>query len=171
VAEYLFFTTAFFLAAVAPGADTLLILSRALADRKAALLAGAGITLAKVAMVSAAFLGLAAVLSSLPALLWALRVFGATFLIWRAFRLWNTGRSEERKTSKGGEFLSAFAIGFSNPQPFAFYLSIVPLVVGRTELPILLLIVIVGFSIVTFIYMPLLPPPCLNGLASTPTIS
>jgi threonine/homoserine/homoserine lactone efflux protein len=69
--------------------------------------------------------------------------------------LWDTDQMREAQARKSSEFASAFAIGFTNPQPFAFYLSIVPLVVGTTSLPILLVIVIMGFAIVTGIYVSL----------------
>lgn len=152
MADYLLFTTAFFIAAVAPGADTFLILSRALTNRSAAWISGLAIAIAKMLMVSIAYLGLSAALLQLPALLVALKIFGASFLVWRAWKLWATKEIKTRDEGNGGSFLSAFAIGFSNPQPFAFYLSIVPVVVGTTELPILLLIVGLGFGLVTVIY-------------------
>ncbi len=153
MSDYLLFTTAFFAAAVAPGADTFLILTKAIESRRLALIAGAGITLAKLVMVSIAFLGLSAVLETFPGFLVALKIFGAAFLTWRAYKLW-TAKARSHQVGRGGsEFFSAFAIGFSNPQPFAFYLSIVPIVVGGTELPILLGIVAVGFALVTLIYV------------------
>jgi threonine/homoserine/homoserine lactone efflux protein len=153
MSDYLLFATAFFAAAVAPGADTFLILSRAIENRRLAVIAGAGITAAKVLMVTIAFLGLNALLESFPGVLVALKIFGAGFLSWRAYKLW-TSKSKNQDTGRSGsEFFSAFAIGFSNPQPFTFYLSIVPIVVGRTELLILLGIVVLGFALVTFIYV------------------
>lgn len=153
MSDYLLFATAFFAAAVAPGADTFLILSKAIENRRLALIAGAGITLAKLVMVTIAFLGLSAVMTGFPAILIALKVFGASFLIWRAYRLWTSKSKVYQNRRSGSEFLSAFAIGFSNPQPFAFYLSIVPLVVATTELWMLLLIVAIGFAVVTLIYV------------------
>lgn len=151
--DYLLFATAFFIAAVAPGADTLLILSRALTNRSAAWISGLGITIAKILMVSIAYLGLSAALTQMPTLLTALKIFGASFLVWRAWKFWTAKEIRPKDEQKGGSFLSAFAIGFSNPQPFAFYLSIVPIVVATTELPILLLIVGLGFGFVTSIYV------------------
>lgn len=155
MADYLLFTTAYFIAAVAPGADTFLILSRALTSKSAAWITGVAITIAKMLMVSIAYLGLNAALVGFPALLTALKIFGASFLLWRAWRLWVVKEVREGGEGRGGTFLSAFAIGFSNPQPFAFYVSIVPLVIATTELPILLLIVGTGFALVTFIYASL----------------
>lgn len=153
MSDYLLFATAFFAAAVAPGADTFLILSKAIENRRLALIAGAGITVAKLVMVTIAFLGLSALLQSFPQVLVALKIFGAGFLSWRAYKLWTAKANNQESRRTGGEFFSAFAIGFSNPQPLAFYVSIVPLVVETTELPALLGIVAIGFSLVTLIYV------------------
>lgn len=150
--DYLLFTGAFLASAIAPGADTFLILSRAMSDRKMAVAVAAGITTGKVLMVSLAYLGLAALLRTNGELLLILKILGAGFLIYKAFNLWSAKRREPRDR-KGSEFLAAFAIGFSNPQPFAFYLSIIPVVVGTTQLPLLILIVVMGFSAVSFLYI------------------
>lgn len=152
MADYLLFASAFFASAVAPGADTFLILSRAITNKTLAIAAAAGITLGKVLMLTIAYLGLAALLQTSADLLLALKIFGAGFLTYKAWRLWSTNELVRRET-KGGEFIAALAIGFSNPQPMAFYLSIVPLVVQTTELAGLALIVVGGFSAVAAIYI------------------
>lgn len=152
MADYLLFASAFFASAVAPGADTFLILTRALTNKKLAVAAAAGITVGKVLMLSLAYLGLAALLQASADLLLALKILGAGFLFYKAWRLWSAKALVGRE-SKGGEFFGALAIGFSNPQPMAFYLSIVPLVLQTTELSVLALIVVVGFSAVAAIYI------------------
>lgn len=153
--DYVLFAAAFFAAAVTPGTDTILILSRAITNKSAAIITASGITLAKVLMVTIAYFGLSALISSFPWALTIMKILGASYLIWRAVILWNTDQIREAPARKSSEFASAFAIGFTNPQPFAFYLSIVPLVVGTTSLPILLVIVVLGFAIVTGIYVSL----------------
>ena len=152
MADYLLFAGAFLASAVAPGADTFLILSRAIRSKKLAIAAAAGITFGKVLMVSLAYLGLAAVLEAKSELLLLLKIFGASFLVYKAAKLWSA-RQASPKDRKGSEFLAALAIGFSNPQPMAFYLSIVPVVVGATQLPFLILIVVVGFAFVSALYI------------------
>lgn len=152
MADYLLFAGAFLASAIAPGADTFMILTRAVKSKKLAIAAAAGITTGKVLMVSLAYLGLAALLQSNGELLLLLKIFGAGFLIYKASRLWSA-RQVDTPEGKGSEFFGALAIGFSNPQPLAFYLSIVPLVVSTTELPWLILIVILGFSLVSALYI------------------
>ena len=152
MSDYLLFAGAFLASAIAPGADTLLILSRAISDKKLAIAAAAGITTGKVLMVSIAYLGLAALLQANSELLLALKILGASFLIYKAFRFWLADKVEP-SDRKGSEFFAAFAIGFSNPQPLAFYLSVVPVVVSTTQLPILIVVVIIGFSAVSALYI------------------
>lgn len=152
MSDYLLFAGAFFASAIAPGADTFLILSRAIRDRKLAIAAAAGIMTGKVLMVSLAFFGLAALLQSNGELLLALKIIGASFLIYKAVRLWFAEKVQPRDR-QGSEFFAALAIGFSNPQPLAFYLAIMPVVVGTTQLPLLILIVVIGFSLVSALYI------------------
>ncbi|MFM1994378.1 MAG: hypothetical protein RL537_1067 [Actinomycetota bacterium] len=152
MADYLLFAGAFLASAIAPGADTFLILSRAISNRRLAIAAAAGITTGKVLMVSLAYLGLAALLASNSELFLLIKVFGAAFLVYKAIKLWSAKRVET-KQRQGSEFFAALAIGISNPQPLAFYLAIVPVVVGTTQLPILILIVVLGFSVVSAFYI------------------
>ena len=152
MSDYLLFAGAFFASAIAPGADTFLILSRAITNKKLAIAAAAGITTGKVLMVSITYLGLAALLQANSDLLMGLKILGAAFLAYKALRFWIADRVEPR-ARKGSEFFAALAIGFSNPQPLAFYLSIVPVVVSTTELPMLIAIVIAGFSAVSAFYI------------------
>lgn len=152
MSDYLLFAGAFLASAIAPGADTILILSRAITNKKLAIAAAAGITTGKVLMVSIAYLGLAALLQSNEELLMVLKILGAAFLIYKAVQFWNADKVKPRE-SQGNEFFAALAIGFSNPQPLAFYLSVVPVVVGATQLPVLIAIVIVGFSAVSALYI------------------
>lgn len=150
--DYLLFTGAFLASAVAPGADTLLILSRAISSKNLAIAAAAGITTGKVLMVSLAYFGLAALLQSNAEFLLALKILGAGFLIYKAVRLWFAEKVQPLDR-KGSEFFAALAIGFSNPQPLAFYLAIMPVVIGTTQLPLLILIVVMGFSLVSAFYI------------------
>ncbi len=150
--DYLLFASAFFASAIAPGADTFLILSRALVSRPSAVLTVFGIIAGKALMISIIYLGLAALLQSVTGLLFALQVIGAGYLIWRAYKLWNKELSFTEETQKG-DFWSAFVIAFGNPQPFAFYLSVIPAIVGGTALAPLLVIVVLGFGVIGAIYV------------------
>ncbi len=151
---------AYLAAAIAPGADTTLVLTRALDSRGKAWLAGAGIAAAKVLLLVIAYLGASALLIQNPELLLAVKFFGAGFLGYRAVVIWRRSKlSEPPKESSGwADFGFGFGTAFTNPQPLAFYLAIVPQVAATTNLLVLSLIVILGFALVTLVYSSLAKP-------------
>lgn len=158
--DYALFTLAFLASALAPGADTTLVLTRALEDQRKAWIAGLGITMAKVVLLIIAYLGASSLILGNPTLVLLAKLFGTGFLGYRALVLWrrNTLTTQNPDGSLVGNFGLGFATGFTNPQPLAFYLAIVPQVANRTELPQLALIVFVGFSLVTALYANLAKP-------------
>lgn len=164
--DYLLFATAFMASAMAPGADTFLIATRALESKAAAVWAAFGITLAKIAMVTIVFFGVTAAYQSAPWILMVLKVFGVGFLLFRAWVLWNKAPGQNGVRASGRDFATGFAVGFSNPQPFAFYLSVMPAVIASTQVWALWLIVAVGFTLVSATYI-LATLPLKNWLEST----
>ena len=160
VSDYLLFSMAYLAAAIAPGADTTLVLTRALDSRGKAWLAGAGITTAKLALLVIAYLGASALLIQYPELMLAVKLFGAGFLGYRALVLWRRSKlSDPPRTSSGwADFGLGFGTAFTNPQPLAVYLAIVPQVAATTNLGVLGLIVILGFALVTLVYSSLARP-------------
>jgi threonine/homoserine/homoserine lactone efflux protein len=151
---------AYLAAAIAPGADTTLVLTRALDSRGKAWLAGAGIAAAKVLLLAIAYLGASAFLIQNPELLLAAKFFGAGFLGYRALVLWRRSKLSKppRESSAWADFGLGFGTAFTNPQPLAFYLAIVPQVAATTNLGVLSLIVILGFALVTLVYSSLARP-------------
>lgn len=164
---YAFFTVAYLLAAGAPGADTMLIVSRTIVGGRASALQYAlGIALAKTTMISLAFFGIGALLATNPQLFVILKIFGAGFLLFTAARLWlakptDAQLAQPAKTSgRATSVLGGYLVGISNPQPLLFYSSIVPMVVAQGlntfgDLVILWIIVIAGFALITLFYMSL----------------
>jgi len=74
--------------------------------------------------------------------------------------MWQAGRAEiktrdERFWPAVG---TAILYGAANPQPWMFYISVMPQVSGKTELWILNLIVTVGFAFITAFYAGLAVP-------------
>lgn len=153
MADYLLFATAFMASAITPGADTFLIATRALESRMAAVWAAIGISLAKLTMVTIVFFGASAALQNAPWVITLLKVFGVGFLLFRAWVLWNRMPGKVQPSAPGKDFVTGFSIGFSNPQPFAFYLSVMPAVIGTTQLWALWAIVAVGFALVAAAYI------------------
>ena len=164
---FVFFTIAYLLAAGAPGADTMLIVSRTIVGGRASALQYAlGIALAKTTMISLAFFGIGALLAGNPQLFVILKTLGAGFLLFMALRLWLAKPTDASLTattktsSRATSVLGGFLVGISNPQPLLFYSSIVPIVVAQglntfSDLVVLWLIVIIGFALITLFYMSL----------------
>ena len=164
---FVFFTIAYLLAAGAPGADTMLIVSRTIVGgRSSALQYALGIALAKTTMISLAFFGIGALLAGNPQLFVILKTLGAGFLLFMALRLWLAKPTDASLTattktsSRATSVIGGFLVGISNPQPLLFYSSIVPVVVAQglntlSDLVVLWLIVIIGFALITLFYMSL----------------
>lgn len=119
-----------------------------------------GIAIAKVGMITLTYLGVAALMLQAPVAFTVLKFIGAGFLIWQAWRMWHSARAEIKTRSE--KFWpavgTAILLGASNPQPWMFYVSIMPQVSGKTELWILNLIVTVGFALITAFYAGLAVP-------------
>lgn len=158
---YVLFTSIWFVAAVTPGADTMLLLTKTLASGwRSAIPYSIGITLAKIAMLTVAYFGFTALLDSHPELMIALKAFGVAFLIARAIKLWRGGALSAGRSSEGfwPGLAMAFAIGASNPQAMLFYVAVVPQVATETNIWLLDAIVAVGFTLVTAIYAGMATP-------------
>jgi threonine/homoserine/homoserine lactone efflux protein len=161
VETYLLFTVTWFVAAATPGGDTMLLLGKSLANGwKSTIPYSLGIVIAKVGMITLTYLGVATLMLQAPMAFVALKYIGAGFLLWQAWRMWQAGRAEiktrdERFWPAVG---TAILYGAANPQPWMFYISVMPQVSGKTELWILNLIVTVGFAFITAFYAGLAVP-------------
>jgi threonine/homoserine/homoserine lactone efflux protein len=161
VETYLLFTVTWFAAAATPGGDTMLLLGKSLASGwKSAIPYSLGIMIAKVGMITLTYLGVATLMTQSPAAFNVLKYVGSAFLVWQAWRIWQAGRAE--LTSREEKFWpavgTAILLGAANPQPWLFYISVMPQVSGKTELWILNLIVTVGFAGITAFYAGLAVP-------------
>ena len=152
--------------AIAPGADTFLIATRAIESKSAAIWAALGITLAKMTMVTIVFVGVGAALQGAPWILVVLKICGVGFLLFRAWVLWHKMPGKIQTLARGKDFATGFTVGFSNPQPFAFYLSVMPAIIAGTQVWALWLIVFAGFALVSATYI-LATVPLKNWLEAT----
>lgn len=158
---YLLFAVTWFAAAATPGGDTMLLLGKSLAAGwKSTIPYSLGIVIAKVGMITLTYLGVATLMVQAPAAFTVLKFVGAGFLIWQAWRLWQTGRPEIRTRSEAfwPAVGTAILYGAANPQPWMFYISVMPQVSGKTELWILNSIVTIGFIGITAFYAGLAVP-------------
>lgn len=155
---YLLFATIYLTAAATPGVDTMSLLSRTLtAGWKAAVPYSIGITLAKMIMVGVSYFGLSALMAASPQIFFALKVVGAAVLLWRAYKSWNAGVAGIANTRDGfwPGLGTAFVIGASNPTALMFYMAVVPQVSRETSVFGLAGIVILGFGLVSVLYIGL----------------
>ncbi|WP_114859012.1 LysE family translocator [Azospirillum brasilense] len=148
---------------VAPGPDSLLVLSRSVMNgRNAGVVATAGITLGNLIHALLAAAGISALVAASPALFDVLRYAGGAYLGWIGGRaLWSALRTgfgrrggEEAPTAKPESapahrvFLQALLTNLLNPKVILFYLAFVPQFVapalGHVALQIFLLGSILG---------------------------
>ena len=158
---YLLFTVTWFAAAATPGGDTMLLLGKSLASGwKSTIPYSLGIIIAKVGMITLTYLGVAALLTQYPAAFTTLKLIGAGFLLWQAWRMWRAGQAEVKTRNEAfwPAVGTAILYGAANPQPWMFYISVMPQVSGKTELWILNAIVTVGFIGITAFYAGLAVP-------------
>ncbi|TWA71088.1 threonine/homoserine/homoserine lactone efflux protein [Azospirillum brasilense] len=150
---------------LAPGPDSLLVLSRSVTEgRNAGVVATAGITLGNLIHALLAAAGISALVAASPALFDVLRYAGGAYLGWIGGRaLWSALRSgfgrrggeediaakpESAPASAHRVFLQALLTNLLNPKVILFYLAFVPQFVapalGHVALQIFLLGAILG---------------------------
>lgn len=159
--SYLLFTTIWFVAAATPGADTMLLLTTSLTTGwRSAIPVSLAITSAKVILLTVTFFGLTALIQGMPEVFVALKIFGAGFLLWRAYKMWNATLSSNSNTRVGfwQNFGLAFTIAISNPQALMFYFAVVPQVSQDTNMWVLNAIITIGFTLISAFYILLAAP-------------
>ncbi|NIX75656.1 LysE family transporter [Microvirga terricola] len=131
--QYIVFLLAFAASAAAPGPEIAGLLARALANGMfASLPLTFGIILGKILMLTAAVIGLSALIEVLGPLFVALKFGGAAYLIWLGIKKWrNAGRvlatTEAKKPlSAMTEIALGLAMTLSNPIAIVFYMALLP---------------------------------------------
>lgn len=158
---YLLFATIWFVAAATPGIDTMLLLTSTIERGwRAAIAYSAGITFAKVLLMTISFYGLNALITSAPQLMVFLQWFGAAFLLYKSISLWKAKEQSKRKLRTGfwPSFSMAFALAFSNPTALLFYIAVVPQVSAITNVLVLNAIITIGFALISAFYIGLAAP-------------
>lgn len=131
--EYSIFMLAFAVSAAAPGPEIAGLLSRALSGGMfASLPVALGIILGKLLMLTAAVVGLIALVKVLGPMFVTLKFCGAAYLIWLGINKWrNAGRvlAPNEKT-KPVNFVIEIGLGLtmtlSNPIAIVFYMALLP---------------------------------------------
>jgi len=147
---------------VIPGPNIILTVNFALrSGRRTGWGTVTGTALGALVAMSATLMGAGAILATSVTLFTILKVAGAAYLIWMAYRLWTAPVEEVEDTEAGAGkslwsiFVQAFLVSALNPKGPVFYMAFVPQFVN-TSLP-----VFEQFSILTATFVGV---AALNGL-------
>lgn len=139
-----------FIAAIIPGPSVTAIVARALGSGlRETLLMGLGLILGDVIYLTAVILGLAFVAQTFTTAFLIIKIFGALYLGFIAWKLWTSGlmtqnvQANGTKSSPGIALLSGLLITLGNPKSMLFYVALVPTLidlsaVGTQEYAVLL---------------------------------
>lgn len=157
---------ALFIAAVIPGPGITAIVARALGSGfKPTFFMGLGLILGDMIYLTAVILGLAFIAQTFTTTFMLIKIAGALYLCYIAWKLWTTGLLPQniearRSTSITMSFLSGLLVTLGNPKSMLFYVALVPTLVdlssiGLEEYGILLAATFVVLLIVLVPYIAL----------------
>lgn len=157
---------ALFIAAVIPGPGIAAIVARALGSGfRPTFLMGLGLILGDMIYLTAVILGLAFIAQTFTTTFMLIKIAGALYLGYIAWKLWTTGLLPQdiearRSTSLTMSFLSGLFVTLGNPKTMLFYVALVPTLVdlqsiGLRDYGVLLAATFVVLLIVLIPYMAL----------------
>lgn len=126
------YCAALFFAAAIPGPGMTAIVARALGSgARETLFMGFGLVLGDLVYLTAVILGLAFVAQTFTGAFMVIKILGALYLVYIAYKLWTAGLLPQdikaRKTSNlGMSFLSGLLVTLGNPKTMLFYVALVP---------------------------------------------
>jgi len=130
-AALLLFAATLLVAAASPGPGVAALVARVIGTGPArAVPFAAGLMLGDLVWLAVAVLGLAVVAQAFQALFIAIKLGGAAYLLYLAFRMWTAPVvAPEASSDRGGGarlFLAGLALTLGNPKVVAFYLALLP---------------------------------------------
>ena len=132
VSVLLAYCAALFIAAAIPGPGMTAIVARALgAGFRETFFMGLGLVLGDMIYLTAVILGLAILAQNFAAAFLVLKIAGALYLAYIAWKLWTAGIlaqdiAAKKSTSLGLAFLSGLLVTLGNPKTMLFYVALVP---------------------------------------------
>ena len=133
LASILAYCGALFIAAAIPGPGMTAIVARALGSGfRETLLMGFGLILGDLVYLTAVILGLALLAQTFTGVFFAIKIGGALYLAYIAWKLWTAGLMTQdiqaRKSSSGAvsAFLSGLFVTLGNPKTMLFYVALAP---------------------------------------------
>ena len=152
------FGATYLLGAMSPGPNTLIVVQRALTgSRSDALAVAAGIAAANLFLVSAALLGVAALILDAPIALRALQCIGGGYLAWRGVAMLRTvhtdmgARPDALQRGRWRAAREGLFTNLSNPKSFLFYAAVLSSVAPArpgvgTALTLAVTVVVLSFT-------------------------
>ncbi|AIY40468.1 Transporter [Collimonas arenae] len=165
--QYLIFLLAFAASAALPGPEIAALLSRSISGGlRSSLPLATGIIIGKLIMLSAAVIGLSALLAILGPAFVTLKYAGAAYLVWLGIKKWHkagealANATDTPAASIGIEIGLGLAMTITNPLAIAFYMALLPGVINVAGVPLssylILCAIIVGVMLAIVIAYGLL---------------
>lgn len=135
LAVLLAYSLALFIAAVIPGPGITAIVARALGSGfRPTFFMGLGLILGDMIYLTAVILGLAFIAQTFTTAFMVIKIAGACYLGYIAWKLWTSGLLPEnieaqRASGLGMSFLSGLLVTLGNPKAMLFYVALVPTLV------------------------------------------
>lgn len=158
---FVYFLTASILLTLAPGPDILYLLTKSLADgAKSGIVLAAGLVSGIVFHTFLVMIGVAALVQSSPVAFTALKIFGAVYLFFLAFKSFTTARAGKKismqksdaRISYGKLYRRGVLMNILNPKVLLFFLAFLPQFVNFSASPSLHIIFLgVTFALQAFI--------------------
>lgn len=132
LATLLAYCGALFIAAAIPGPGMTAIVARALGSGfRETLFMGLGLVLGDLIYLTAVILGLAFVAQTFTTAFLVIKVLGALYLVYIAYKLWTAGLlpqeiQAKKSANMGLSFLSGLLVTLGNPKTMLFYVALVP---------------------------------------------
>ena len=123
--------------------------------KRSGLAAVAGVALGLLANGILAALGLATLLTAMPALLHGLRIAGAAMMVWLAIEAWRGADHMTPQTAPGKSFATGALLNLLNPKAYLFFVVVAPEFLGGRTLGLTeaLTLAMVSTAIATAIHL------------------
>jgi threonine/homoserine/homoserine lactone efflux protein len=132
LATLLAYCTALFIAAAIPGPGMTAIVARALGSGfRETFFMGLGLVLGDLVYLTGVIMGLAFVAQTFTTTFMVIKILGALYLVYIAYKLWTAGLLPQdiqarKSTNMGMSFLSGLLVTLGNPKTMLFYVALVP---------------------------------------------
>ncbi|MBB5533519.1 LysE family translocator [Rhizobium giardinii] len=154
LASLLAYCSALFIAAAIPGPGMTAIVARALGSGfRETFFMGLGLVLGDLFYLTAVILGLAFVAQTFTTAFMVIKILGALYLVYIAYKLWTAGLlpqdiQAKKSASVGLSFLSGLLVTLGNPKTMLFYVALVPTLIDLRAIGLNEYAVLVGSTFI-----------------------